>query len=129
MKSLPLSQMNLFYFGDTVSLDNTSVGNVTVGMPFPNPVASQQMYYISTSTPVVAKFVFADKNLGARIQHAVRLNSGTNALTFDLSSRALFEVPSSLRVFYSFSAKDHPNFVVGYGDIRICESTNISDCF
>jgi hypothetical protein len=32
-------------------------------------------------------------------------------------------------VLDSLSAKDHLNYKVGYGDIKICEDTNVTNCF
>ncbi|MBN9380714.1 MAG: hypothetical protein J0H74_08120 [Chitinophagaceae bacterium] len=128
MSRLSQTEMKLFDFGDTVSLDNTAVTTPNIGVPYPNPVATQQMYYLSSPYPVVAKLVFVDDKLGIYMSKAVRI-SGTMTLKFDFSNRAPFPNRTSLRVYYSFSAKNNPNFLFGYGDIRICDGTSVSDCF
>ena len=128
MSHLTQTELKLFNFGDTVSLDNTAVTTPNIAPPYPNPVATQQIYYISSPYPVVAKLVFVDDRLGVLMSKAVRI-SGTVALNFDFSNRGPFPNRTSLRVYYSFSAQNNPNFLFGYGDIRICDGTTMPDCF
>jgi len=129
MRNLTQAEMALFNFGDTVSLDNTAVSGVGILNPFPNPAFTQQMYIFNFAYHTVVKLVFVNNNLQVLLQKVIRTASGSNTLVVDLSDRKKFPDHSSVRVYYSFSAKDHPNFVVGYGDVRICSSTSVPDCF
>ena len=129
MAKLSPAEMALFNFGDTVSLENTGISNVSLTYGFPNPAFTQQLLLIGTGYNAVIKLVIVDRNLKVLSREALRTSGGQQSLVLDLSDRSKFPDHSSVRVYYSLSAKDHPNFVVGYGDTRICSGTNVNDCF
>ena len=88
---------------------------------------------------VVASFQAMLDGLGKRDKAAMMaqllpgggatLMRGGKPVQINLGDKTLFPDHSSRRAYFSYSAKDHPDYKVGYGDIRICYGTNVSGCF
>jgi hypothetical protein len=127
MTNLSPAEMALFNF-DGPSLDNTVVTTPQNLMAYPNPANTQQIYYLSVPDSAVVKIVIVDANLKIAKKTAFKIK-GPSPFDFNFSDRTQFPDHTSWRVYYSFSAKNNPNFMMGYGDIRICSSSAISDCF
>jgi hypothetical protein len=127
MTNLSPAEMALFNF-DGPSLDNTLVSSPQNVIAVPNPANTQQLYYLSAPDSAVVRIVIVDANLKIAKKSAFKIK-GPQPVDFNFSDRTQFPDHTSWRVYYSFSAKNNPNFMVGYGDIRICSSSAISDCF
>ena len=127
MTNLSPAEMALFNF-DGPSLDNTVVSVPQNVVAYPNPASTQQLYLFSPPDSAVVKIVIVDANLKIAQKNALKIK-GSSPAALDLSNRTTFPNHSSWRVYYSFSARNTPNFKVGYGDIRICDGGTVSDCF
>jgi hypothetical protein len=132
--NLSASEMSLFNFNTGLSLDNTVVTTIPNNVvAYPNPASTDQMYLFSCTDSNVIKLVIVDSNLQVLTKTALKWGSGgqRGSLPVDMhfSDRTLFPDHSSRRAYFSYSAKDHPDYKVGYGDIRICSGTSVSGCF
>ena len=101
MTGLSSAELSLFNFDTGLSLDNT--------------VMTTNPNNVDAGLHVVTKQAFKTK--------------GSGIIQLSLSNRAQYPNHASFRAYYSYSAKDHPDYKVGYGDIRICDSTALADCF
>jgi hypothetical protein len=127
-------EMALFDFlPDNVNLNNTVEtaisGNGLVA--YPNPCTYNQYYHANVSDTVLMKIVVVNDKLNVLTKTAVKFK-GTKSLAIDYSDSTLYPNRSSLRVYYSFSAQNKPNYKAGYGDIKICRSTGsttLDTCF
>jgi hypothetical protein len=121
-------ERSLFDFPDTVSLNGTVVGDVQITPAYPNPVSTASAIAFSATDTVKLKIVLVDSK-GQRLRYTALKFKGSKAIMFDVSQRDLFPPGKALRYYYSFSAAGQQNFKAGYGDIKICTSTNFNDCF
>lgn len=121
-------EKSLFDFPDTVSLNGTAVSNVQIYPAYPNPVSSSSAIGFSSTDTVKLKIVLVDSK-GQRLRSTAIKFKGSKAILFDVSQRDLFPLGKALRYYYSFSAAAQQNFKVGYGDIKVCASSNINQCF
>lgn len=124
--SLELSFLN---FPDTITLNNTAVCEVQRPVAFPNPFQYQSAIHFQTTDSVKVKIAITDA-YGVVWRNNVAKMSGSKTFYFDFSDSKQFPSGTSLRYYYSFSAKNYPHFKVGYGDIKICRTENNSSaCF
>jgi hypothetical protein len=121
------------FLPDNVNLNNTVEtaisGNGVVA--YPNPCTYNQYYHASVSDSVLLKIVVVNDKLNVLTKTALKFK-GTRSLALDYSDSTLYPNRSSLRVYYSFSAQNKPNYKAGYGDIKICRSTGsttLDTCF
>jgi hypothetical protein len=132
--SLSAAELALFNFDTQLSLDNTTMTTIPSNVEaFPNPASVVQIYYFSCYDSNVIKLVIVDSNLNVLKKTAIKWGSGSQPggkpVQIDLSDKTLFPDHSSRRAYFSYSAKDHPDYKAGYGDIRICNGTAVSGCF
>jgi hypothetical protein len=122
-------ELALFNFPVTVTLDNTTEATVNGQLvAYPNPVSSSsQTYHGNVSDSVVFRLVVVNDNLQVLYKTAVKVK-GTFDFQVNYSDRSTFPDKSSLRVYYSVSALNKPNYKTGYGDIKICDNTS-GNCF
>lgn len=127
-------ELALFDFTpDGVNLDNTVETTISgkAFVAFPNPCTYNQYYYATASDLVLMKIVVVNDKLNVLTKTAVKFR-GTQALIIDYSDSTVYPNKSSLRVYYSFSAQNKPNYKAGYGDIKICKGTGgttLDSCF
>ena len=130
-------EMALFDFlPDGINLDNTVETTISISgkalVAFPNPCTYNQYYYATANDQVLMKIVVVNDKLNVLTKTAVKFR-GTQALVIDYSDSTVYPNKSSLRVYYSFSAQNKPNYKAGYGDIKICRSsggtTTLESCF
>jgi hypothetical protein len=118
-------EMALFDFlPDDVNLNNTVEAGISGNgvVAFPNPCVYRQSFYASASDVVVMKIVVVNDKLNVLTKTAVKFK-GTVNVALDYSDDSLYPNGTSLRVYYSFSAQNKPNYKAGYGDIKICKGT------
>lgn len=121
-------ELALFNFPVTISLDNTVEAAVNTQLvAYPNPAGSAQAYHGNVSDSVVFKLVVVNDNLQVLYKTAVKVK-GTFDFQVLYSDRSTFPDKSALRVYYSVSALNKPNYKTGYGDIKICDNTS-GNCF
>jgi hypothetical protein len=121
-------EKSLFDFPDTVSLSGTAVSNLQVTPAYPNPANSASAIAFSSSDTVKLKIVLVDSR-GQRLRYTTLKFKGSKALMFDISERNVFPLGGGFRYYYSFSAATQQNFKVGHGDIKVCNSTDFTQCF
>lgn len=132
--NLSSAEMNLFNFDTRLSLDNTVITTIPNNvLAYPNPAGPAQMYLFSCTDSNVIKLVIVDSNLRVLTKTALKWGSGSQRgskpVQINLNDRTIFPNRSSCRAYFSYSAKDHPDYKVGYGDVRICDGTSVSGCF
>jgi hypothetical protein len=121
-------EMALLDFPVSADLDNTAEGSIAASMlAYPNPVSNVQSFSIQMSDSALLKMAFVNDNL--EVLQTAFGKVKNSAIHVDLSNRSKFPLRSSVRVYYSLSAQGKPNFRTGYGDIRICDSQPVLDCF
>lgn len=127
-------EMALFDFTpDNVNLNNTVEATISAEgvVAYPNPCTYAQYYHANASDSVLMKIVVVNDKLNVLVKTAVKLK-GSKSLAIDYSDTTAYPSKSSLRVYYSFSAQNKPNYKAGYGDIKICRSTSgttLESCF
>lgn len=127
-------EMALFDFiPDNVNLNNTVEATISGNglMAFPNPCTYVQYYHANVSDSVLMKIVVVNNKLDVLVKTAVKFK-GTKMVAIDYSDDSRYPNKTSLRVYYSFSAQNKPNYKAGYGDIKICRSTGsttLDSCF
>jgi len=128
-------EMALFDFmPDNVNLNNTVESSISGNglMAFPNPCNYVQYYHANVSDSVLMKIVVVNDKLNVLVKTAVKFK-GTKMVAIDFSDDTQYPGKSSLRVYYSFSAQNKPNYKAGYGDIKICKNTGgtttLESCF
>jgi hypothetical protein len=128
LSTLSAFEKSLFDFPDTVFLNGTVVSNVQIYPAYPNPVSLVSAIAFSSVDTVKLKIVLVDSK-GQRLRSTALKFKGSKAIMFDVSQRDLFPLGKALRYYYSFSAASQQNFKVGYGDIKVCNSPDITKCF
>jgi hypothetical protein len=128
-------EMALFDFTpENVNLNNTVEASISAEgvVAYPNPCTYGQYYHANASDSVLMKIVVVNDKLNVLVKTAVKFK-GTQSLIINYSDESQYPNKSSLRVYYSFSAQNKPNYKAGYGDIKICRSTGgtttLESCF
>lgn len=128
-------EMALFDFLPAdVNLNNTVEANIRDNgvFAYPNPCAYTQYYYANATDSVLMKIVVVNNDLNVLTKTALK---GKGAMQFAInyySDTLLYPNKSSLRLYYSFSAQNKPNYKAGYGDLKICRAAapfDVSLCF
>jgi hypothetical protein len=90
---------------------------------FPNPCnETARVNFVITGGPCLLKIVVVNEQL-QMLYRSVKLVTGDNHV-FDFSDQGKFPDQSIVRVYYSFSTEEDPDFYVGHGDFWICRSGN-----
>lgn len=127
-------ELALFDFlPDNLNLNNTVEATISATgfVAYPNPCTYVQYYHANVSDSVLMKVVVVNNKLNVLTKTAIKFK-GTKNLAIDYSDDAQYPNGTSLRVYYSFSAQNKPNYKVGYGDIKICKGTGnitLDSCF
>jgi len=117
-----------------VNLDNTVEAAISLNsiVAYPNPFANTQFYNAYASDSVLMKVVVVNDKLDVLTKTALK-QKGSIYFSMDYSDSVLYPNHSSLRLYYSFSAQNKPNYKAGYGDIKICRVpipwNSINTCF
>jgi hypothetical protein len=120
---LSAAEMAVLNFNTNLSLNNTTVDTPSFIVTFPNPVWNQQDFYCYNTDSNVIKIVYVDSMLRVLKDAAVK-GKGTVLVTMPLTDPTLFPDHSSRRIYFSFSASGHPDYAVGYGDVRMCSAVS-----
>jgi hypothetical protein len=123
--NLSAAEMAVLNFNTNLSLNNTIVDTPSFIAAFPNPAWNQQDFYCYNADSTVIKIVYVDSMLRVLKDTAVK-GKGTVLVTMPLMDPTLFPDHSSRRIYFSFSANGHPDYLVGYGDVRICSQVSTS---
>lgn len=126
---LSAAEMSVLNFNTNLSLNNTVPDTVTGVFPLPNPVWNEQQIYCNVKDSNVIKIVYVDSMLRVLRDTAVKVKGTMLVPMLLMNDRAAFPDHSSRRVYFSLSAEGHPDYAVGYGDVRICSQTSTTDCF
>jgi len=130
--SLSSEEMKLFDFETSFSLQNTKPFPITENFHVaPNPFLHNFQCTIHSADSVLLKIIIADSNLNILIKYSIKMK-GTRSLAFRPEDVTSVTTGSALRLYFSVSAKDHLNFQVGYGDLKVCDAPDPSyynSCF
>jgi hypothetical protein len=120
----------LALFDFPADLTNTVQVPFTAQMvAYPNPMQYTQSYSLTgaLTDSVVLKLVVVNSDLKVLYKTAQKVK-GAFGIQIDYSNRTTFPDKASFRVYYSLSALNKPNYLTGYGDIRICTDAS-GNCF
>lgn len=118
-------EMALFDFLPAdVNLNNTVEAAISGNSVFayPNPCAYSQYYHVNASDSVLMKVVVVNDKLDVLTKRVLKLKNTMQFVIDYYSDSLLFPNKSSLRMYYSFSAQNKPNYKAGYGDLKICRA-------
>ena len=130
--NLTAKEKALFDFEDGIDMTGTVEGSIPQIYPaYPNPANSYLGFvarFGTASEVCKLKIVITDGFLNIAYRDAI-LVSGTQVNFLTVANRAQFLPRGVYRVYYSLSAKDKPNYKMGYGDFQICPGyIPISNC-
>ncbi|MBI2730555.1 MAG: hypothetical protein HYX40_07380 [Sphingobacteriales bacterium] len=121
--NLNAAELGLFDFSDTINMANTVVlANPKILPAFPNPAKNYIAFsgqFGSISEYTKLKIVVTDPYLNVGFRYSLLVN-GSGYYFFNLIGNFAFQKNGIYRIYYSFSAKDKPNYKMGYGDFQIC---------
>lgn len=127
----PLEQ-SFLSFSDNITITNGTVSTVYEPAPYPNPFNNLSRLAIHSDDEVKFKIAVVDAS-GTIIKTDAMILDGYGTWQGDFSDYGTESTKKSFRYYYSFSVNGHPNFKVGYGDVRLCRGYNpgseFSDCF
>lgn len=123
--NLTARELELFNFADSVNMSSTTVLlNPNITPAYPNPTKN----YIGFAGTFGSSFQFSklkvvivDPFFNVAYKDAI-LVSGSGVFYLSLVN-PIFQANGVYRIYYSLSAKDNPNYKVGYGDFQICPGT------
>ena len=124
--------MKLFDFETTFDLQNTKSSPIIEDFhAYPNPFYQSFECTVLSTDSVLLKIVIVDSNLHTLLNYSIKMK-GSQSLAFRPEDVASYPLGSSLRLYFSVSAKNALNYQVGYGDLKICDASDPSDyinCF
>jgi hypothetical protein len=118
-------EMALFDFlPEGMNLNNTAEANIMYNSvaAYPNPCAYTQSYFVNASDSVLMRVVVVNDQLNVLTKTALKVKNSMVYTIDYYSDTLLYPNKSSLRLYYSFSAQNKPNYKAGYGDIKICRA-------
>lgn len=117
------AELNLFNFTDSLDMTGTvQFSNPKILPAYPNPAKSVIGFigqFGSSSQTSKLKVVITDPFLNIALRDAI-IVGGTPQVFFSVSNKQIFQSNGVYRIYYSLSAKDKPNYKMGYGDFQIC---------
>jgi hypothetical protein len=120
---LSAAEMAVLTFDTHLSLTNTVVDTVSEVIAFPNPTWNTQFFSCYLNDSNVVKIVYVDSMLRVLKDTALKVK-GSVFVNLSLTDTTLFPDHSSRRIYFSFSANGHPDYAVGYGDVRMCSGVS-----
>lgn len=117
--------MKLLDAGNTMDLSETGYATIKISA-YPNPAIHKVTLFFSLSSYSHVEFVMVNEDMKV-LYKGDGIGSGGNtdvSFTLDVSNREKFPGQKIVRVYYSISQKDDPDYFVGHGDILICEDTD-----
>lgn len=119
------AELALFDFTATDTIERTTEADLRGPVAvYPNPCSYHQSYIFSTTAPVLLKMVVVNSKLDILQKYSTKLYAGLSVVQFSYGDSTTYPDKLAMRVYYSFSAKDKPNYKAGYGDIKICRNSN-----
>ncbi|HYF67164.1 MAG TPA: hypothetical protein VD884_03465 [Ohtaekwangia sp.] len=115
---IKMEVLELLDFDSHVDITKTSLSEVKV-RAFPNPCAYVAMVYFSLTEDAFVKLIVVNEDMEVLFKKSF---IGTEEVMIDVADRNKFPSNEIVRVYYSVSSHDNPNFYVGHGDIWICEN-------
>jgi len=125
--SLSAAEMAVLNFNTNLSLSNTAADNTAEIIVFPNPAWNQQILRCYANDSNVLKVVYVDSMLRVLKDTAIK-GKGAMLINTSLTDPSLFPDHSSRRIYFSLSADGHPDYLKGYGDVRMCSQSS-GNCF
>ena len=122
--TLSQDELDLFDFlPSDVNFNNTVEATIAGNRinPYPNPVNFLQGYSMNASDSVVMKVVWVNSHLEVLTRTALKFK-GSKGFQVNLSDRSIYRNNAEIRMYFSFSALNKPNFKAGYGDVKICDN-------
>lgn len=121
--TLTPDEINLFNFPDSVDMTSTVPVSITQIYPaYPNPAVNNLAFggqFGTSSQFSKLKIVVVDPFLNVAFRDAL-LVSGSAQLVLSVNNRIKFQKKGIYRLYYSLSAKNKPDYKMGYGDFQIC---------
>jgi hypothetical protein len=114
--------LKLLDFDSDVDLTGTDVSTVQIAA-YPNPTAYSFVLNFSLSNSSLVKIIIVNQSMKVLYQSSFM---ETSNLVIDVSDPKKFPDGKIVRVYYSVSAAENPNYYVGHGDVWICRK---ADCF
>lgn len=106
-------------FTDTLNYtwnnDSATFSNMAA---YPNPCTNIFNLAVEATKPCIMKFIIVDGSASIQSQRTVRLQSGFNAMSLDVSAPN-FLSNNLYRIYYAFLDKNKTIYLKGHGDIKI----------
>lgn len=122
---LPNNVMKLLDFDTETDLTGTEESEVQI-LGYPNPVSSFFRVHFLLSKSSFVKLIVVNQSMKVLYRTSF-IGTGTNLFDIEMNDSKKFPNGKIVRVYYSVSAIDNPNFYVGHGDVLICRRPD--DCF
>jgi hypothetical protein len=126
--SLSVKEKSFLDFADTTGVEHTGMTTINVYPSYPNPVVNASTITVKADDSVLLKLVIVNNEGEVLVRHERKIK-GYYSVMSDVSDRSRFPAGRPYRYYYAFSAEGHPMFLAGHGDIKVCERSNIDDCF
>ena len=122
--NLTAREKALFDFPDDVDMTGTTEAAIPQIYPaYPNPAFSNIRFVGRFGTAAQLskiKIVITDGFLNVAYRDAILIDGGIQNIFLAVGNRSQFLQRGIYRIYYSLSAKDKPNYKMGYGDFQIC---------
>jgi hypothetical protein len=116
MEEWPQWVFDMFKPLDTVNLTGYEKSVISIDALYPNPCADTQVMRLFATQPVNMKVVIVDANKNVLMRKSMHIPNAIHFLGFDYKELTL--PPDFYRMFYAFSAENHPFFLRGHIDIN-----------
>ncbi|RTL58680.1 MAG: hypothetical protein EKK37_10145 [Sphingobacteriales bacterium] len=122
--TLSPQEISLLNFADSLDMTGTVVvSNPRIIPVYPNPSSTYMSFSGQFGLPsqlTKLKVVVVDPFYNIAVKDALIINGGNQQFYFSVANRQIFQPNGIYRIYYSLSAKDNPNYKMGYGAIQIC---------
>lgn len=111
--------MKLLDFDLDLDLTGTSVSSVQMAA-YPNPVSNSFRLDFGSIQNSVIRIVIVNESMKVLFRESF---VGIYSIEFDMRDPKKFPNNEIVRIYYSFSALDNPNYYIGHGDVLICRTS------
>lgn len=117
--------LKLLDFESDVSITGTEVSTSVQIYGFPNPVKDRFTMGFNLSHKSLVKLVVVNQRMN--VLHSLSFaEQGLSYWDIDVRDARKFPSGKIVRIYYSISAENNPDFYVGHGDVLVCRNTT---CF
>jgi len=113
--SFPDAVSSLLNFTETIDYSNAEISTIQIEA-FPNPLESQFILNLSSSTGTVIKYIIVDEALKVYSEYALNLSAGNTLLAIQMNSS--FPNNKYYRMYYAFYDKTKTIYFKGHGDLK-----------